>query len=188
MWLTGRLAPDFKTIADFRRLNGAAICAACAQFIVICRSIGLFTRPLAVIDGSRFKGVNARDRNFTRGKVRGRLDKLNEAMARYLTALDAADHQEAIDGRSSGAGRLRDKLARLQAQMQKVRTLQAAVEAAPDKQVSFTDPDSRLMVGRGRDGSLQPPPAQIPACATNAPGSSLGFWRQSGATAAGAIS
>jgi len=72
--------------------------------------------------------------------------------------------------------------------MQKVRTLQAAVEAAPDKQVSFTDPDSRLMVGRGRDGSLQPPPAQIPACATNAPGSSLGFWRQSGATAAGAIS
>ena len=150
MWLIGRLAPDFKTIADFRRLNGPAICAACAQFIVICRSIGLFTRPLAVIDGSRFKGVNARDRNFTRGKVRGRLDKLNEAMARYLTALDAADHQEAIDGRSSGAGRLRDKLARLQAQMQKVRTLQAAVEAAPDKQVSFTDPDSRLMVVRDR--------------------------------------
>src|SRR4029434_10482444 len=51
MWLTGRLAPDFKTIADFRRLNGAAICAACAQFIVICRNIGLFTRPLAAIDG-----------------------------------------------------------------------------------------------------------------------------------------
>src|SRR5690349_3040322 len=83
MWLTGRLAPDFKTIADFRRLNGPAICAACAQFIVICRSIGLFTRPLAVIDGSRFKGVNARDRNFTRSKVRGRLDQLNEVMARY---------------------------------------------------------------------------------------------------------
>ena len=77
MWLTGRLAPDFKTIADFRRNNGAAICAACAQFIVICRDIGLFTRPLAVIDGSKFKGVNARDKNFTRGKVRTRLAKLN---------------------------------------------------------------------------------------------------------------
>jgi transposase len=84
MWLTGRLAPDHKTIADFRRRNGAAICAACAQFIVICRNIGLFTRPLATIDGSKFKGVNARDKNFTRGKVRTRLDKLNEIIARYL--------------------------------------------------------------------------------------------------------
>jgi transposase len=65
MWLTGRLAPDFKTIADFRRDNGAAICAACTQFIVICREIGLFQRALAVVDGSKFKGVNARDRNFT---------------------------------------------------------------------------------------------------------------------------
>ena len=74
MWLTGRLAPDHKTIADFRRLNGAAICAACAQFIVICGQIGLFTRPLAAIDGSKFKGVNARDKNFTRGKVRRRLE------------------------------------------------------------------------------------------------------------------
>src|SRR6202008_3234829 len=93
MWLTGRLAPDFKTIADFRRDNGSAICAACAQFIVICRQIGLFTRPLAAIDGSKFKGVNARDKNFTRGKVRTRIEKLNETIARYLTALDAADRQ-----------------------------------------------------------------------------------------------
>jgi transposase len=96
MWLTGRLAPDFKTIADFRRDNGPAICAACAQFIVICRNIGLFTRPLAAIDGSKFKGVNARDKNFTRGKVRTRLAKLNETIAHYLTALDAADRQESM--------------------------------------------------------------------------------------------
>ena len=100
MWLTGRLAPDFKTIADFRRNNGAAICAACAQFIVICRDIGLFTRPLAAIDGSKFKGVNARDKNFTRGKVRTRLAKLNETIAHYLTALDAADRQESMGGGS----------------------------------------------------------------------------------------
>lgn len=94
--------------------------------------------------------MNARDKNFTRGKVRGRLDKLNEATARYLTALDAADRQEAMDGISSGSGKLRDKLARLQAQMQKLKVLEAAVEAAPDSQVSFTDPDSRLMVVRNR--------------------------------------
>jgi hypothetical protein len=145
MWLTGRLAPDFKTIADFRRNNGAAICAACAQFIVICRDIGLFTRPLAVIDGSKFKGVNARDKNFTRGKVRTRLAKLNETIAHYLTALDAADRQESM-GAEAGSKRLRDKLVRLRAQMQKLKALESAVEAAPDKQVSLTDPDTRLMV------------------------------------------
>jgi transposase len=145
MWLTGRLAPDHKTIAEFRRRNGAAICAACAQFIVICRDIGLFTRPLAAIDGSKFKGVNARDKNFTRGKVKTRLEKLNETIARYLTALDAADRQESMDV-PSGSQRLRDKLVLLKAQMQKLKALEAAVEASPDKQVSLTDPDTRLMV------------------------------------------
>jgi transposase len=145
MWLTGRLAPDFKTIADFRRDNGPAICAACAQFIVICRNLGLFTRPVAAIDGSKFKGVNARDKNFTRGKVKTRLAHLNETIARYLTALDAADRQESM-GVEAGSKRLREKLVRLKAQMQKLKALEAAVDAAPDKQVSLTDPDTRLMV------------------------------------------
>jgi transposase len=145
MWLTGRLAPDHKTIAEFRRRNGAAICAACAQFIVICRKIGLFTRPLAAIDGSKFKGVNARDKNFTRGKVRTRLEKLNETIARYLTELDAADRQESMEI-PSGSQRLRNKLVQLNAQMQKLKALEAAVDASPDKQVSLTDPDTRLMV------------------------------------------
>lgn len=145
MWLTGRLAPDFKTIADFRRDNGAAICAACAQFIVICRGIGLFTRPLAAIDGSKFKGVNARDRNFTRGKIKTRLAKLNETIAHYLTALDAADRQERM-GADSGSQRLREKLIKLRAQMQKLKTLEAAVDASSDSQISLTDPDTRLMV------------------------------------------
>src|SRR5687767_1110888 len=130
MWLTGRLAPDFKTIADFRRDNGLAICAA-------CRDLGLFTRPLAAIDGSKFKGVNARDKNFTRSKVRTRLARLEESAAQYLTALDAADRQESMDGSgSSGSGKLRDKLIRLKAQMQKLKALEAAIEASPDKQVS----------------------------------------------------
>src|SRR5262245_60072047 len=145
MWLTGRLAPDFKTIADFRRDNAAAICAACAQFIVICRDIGLFTRPLAAIDGSKFKGVNARDRNFTRGKIKTRLAKLNETIAHYLTALDAADRQERL-GAQAGSQRLREKLVKLRAQMQKLKALEAAVDASPDGQVSLTDADTRLMV------------------------------------------
>lgn len=116
MWLTGRLAPDFKTIADFRRDNGAAICAACGQFIAICRKIGMFTRPMAVVDGRRFKGVNARDKNFTRGKVKSRIEQVEDAMARYLRELDAADRHERMGFASDGA-RLRDKLAKLEAQM-----------------------------------------------------------------------
>lgn len=137
MWLTGRLAPDFKTIADFRRDNGPAICAACAQFIVICRDLGLFGRPLAAIDGSKFEGVNARDKNFTRSKIRTCLAKLEESTAQYLTVLDPADRQESMDGSvSSGSGKLRDKLTRLMAQMQKLKALEAAIEGSPDKQVS----------------------------------------------------
>jgi transposase len=145
MWLTGRLAPDFKTVADFRRDNGAAIIAACAQFIVICRQIGLLQRPLAVVDGSKFKGVNARRKNFTRGKVKRRLGRLNEAIAGYLTSLDAADREENLN-RAASCERLRGKLALLEAQVQRLKEMEAAVEAAPDHQVSLTDPDTRLMV------------------------------------------
>jgi hypothetical protein len=110
-------------------------------------ALGLFTRPLAAIDGSKFKGVNARDKNFTRSKVRTRLAKLEERAAQYLTALDAADRQENMEGIGpSGSGKLRDKLTRLKMQMQKLKALEAAIEASPDKQVSLTDPDTRLMV------------------------------------------
>ena len=69
MWLTGRLAPDFKTIADFRKDNGPSIHAACSQFIELCRDLGLFVRDAIAIDGAKFKGVNARDKNFTKGKL-----------------------------------------------------------------------------------------------------------------------
>lgn len=156
MWLTERLAPDHKTIADFRRDNGAAICAACAQFIVICRQIGLFQRALAVVDGSKFKGVNARDKNFTRGKVKKRLGRLNDAIAGYLASLDAADREENLN-RTESCARLHGKLALLQAQLQKLKAMEAAVEAAPDHQVSLSDPDTRLMVRRpaGRGSRLQ---------------------------------
>jgi transposase len=145
MWLTGRLAPDFKTIADFRRDNGAAICAACGNFIAICRKIGMFTRPIAVVDGSRFKGVNARDKNFTRGKVKSRIGQVEEAIARYLRELDAADRHERMGFASDGA-RLRDKLTKLEAQMAMLKAMEAKVAEAEDHQVSLTDPDTRSMV------------------------------------------
>lgn len=145
MWLTGQLTPDFKTIADFRRDNGAGIVAACAKFVVICRELGLLNRTLAVIDGSKFKGVNSRDRNYTHGKVKARLSQVEDAIARYLQALDAADRQEQF-GKSSEGDRLREKLALLEAQMRKLKEMEQAVEDAPDHQVSLTDPDTRSMV------------------------------------------
>jgi hypothetical protein len=99
MWLIGRLTPDFKTIADFRRDNGAAIRAACARLLVLCRQFNLFTRAVVAIDGSKFKAVNNRDKNFTVAKVAKRIEQ---------------------------------------------------VEAAPDKQVSLTDPDARSMATSGK--------------------------------------
>src|SRR5690348_17653222 len=87
MWLTGRLMPDFKTIADFRRDNGPAIRAACAQFVVLCRQLNLFTRAVVAIDGSKFKAVNNRDKNFTVAKVAKRIEQVEAGIARYLAAL-----------------------------------------------------------------------------------------------------
>ncbi|GAU85921.1 mobile element protein [Bosea sp. BIWAKO-01] len=94
MWLTGKLAPDFKTIADFRRDNGAAIRAACAQFVVLCRQLGLLAGGTVAVDGSRFKAVNTRDKNFTPGAIRRRMEQVEASIARYLSLLDTADRQE----------------------------------------------------------------------------------------------
>ncbi len=91
MWLTGLLAPDFKTIADFRKDNGPAIRAACARFIGLCRDLGLFAGAVAAIDGAKFKAVNARDRNFTKGKLKRRVGQVEQSIERYLQLQDAAD-------------------------------------------------------------------------------------------------
>ena len=97
MWLTGRLAPDFKTIADFRRDNGAAIRAVCRQFMELCRELKLFTQAIVAIDGSKFKAVNSRDRNFTPNKVKRRQAQIEESIQRYLEALDSADRAEPVE-------------------------------------------------------------------------------------------
>ena len=96
MWLTGRLMPDFKTIADFRRDNGPAIRAACAQFVELCRRLSLFTQAVVAIDGSKFKAVNNRDKNFTVAKVAKRIEQTEASITRYLAALDRADRQAVL--------------------------------------------------------------------------------------------
>lgn len=144
MWLTGRLAPDFKTIADFRRQNANAIRAVCAQFIVICGQLGLFSQAVAAIDGAKFKAVNSRDRNFTRGKLKRRVEQVEASIDRYLHSLEAADLQDGKHAEAK-ATRLRDKIAAMKAKLVELRQLETAVHEAPDLQISLTDPDARAM-------------------------------------------
>ncbi len=149
MWLTGRLAPDFKTIADFRRDNGMAIRAVCSQFVMLCRQLGLFTRAVVAIDGSKFKAVNNRDKNYTVAKVIGRMEQVNASIARYLRALDQADREESDIG-AAKSGRLKEKIAGLRRQMQALKVMEQTVQEAPDQQVSLTDPDARSMATSGK--------------------------------------
>ncbi len=149
MWLTGRLMPDFKTIADFRRDNGPAIRAACAQFVVLCRQFNLFTRAVVAIDGSKFKAANNRDKNFTVTKVAKRVEQVEASIARYLAALDRADRQDG-DVAEAKTARLKDKIDGLRRQMQSLKEMGKQVETSPDKQVSQTDPDARSMATSGK--------------------------------------
>jgi transposase len=149
MWLTGRLMPDFKTIADFRKDNGAAIRAACRQFVVLCRQLNLFTEAVVVIDGSKFKAVNNRDKNFTPYKVQRRMEQIGASIDRYMAAMDATDRQEGEVAQAKSA-RLKDKIASLKQQMQQFLEMQRAVQAASDQQISLTDPDARSMATSGK--------------------------------------
>ena len=149
MWLTGRLAPDFKTIADFRKDNGPAIRATCRRFVEMCRRLNLFAHAVAAIDGSKFKAVNARDKNFTRAKLKKRMEQVEASIERYLSALETADRQEGELAEAKSA-RLKDKIASLRNQMRKFKALEVAVDAAPDKQISLTDPDARSMATSGK--------------------------------------
>ena len=149
MWLTGRLAPDFKTIADFRRDNGKAIRNVCREFIVLCRRLNLFSEAMVAIDGSKFKAVNNRDKNFTANKLKKRMAQLEESISRYLAELDRADREPTLvtEGRVS---RLKEKVATVKAHMEQLKQIGQQLQAAPDGQVSLTDPDARSMATSGR--------------------------------------
>ena len=149
MWLTGRLAPDFKTIADFRRNNGEAIRLVCREFVMLCRKLKLFADAFVAIDGSKFKAVNNRDRNFTKAKMKRRLQQIDESIERYLGQIASADRQEAAVAEPK-TQRLEDKIKALKQEMARLKKLEVRMLAAPDEQISLTDPDARSMATSGR--------------------------------------
>jgi len=154
MWLTGRLTPDHKTIADFRKDNGPAIRKVCARFVALCRELGLLTNASVAIDGSKFKAVNTRDKNFTRAKMERRLAQIEESVARYLSQLDTADLQEPSEALAVRTGHLKEKLAKLASESQRLKAIEKEMLASPDQQISLTDPDSRSMATSGRGSSI----------------------------------
>ena len=154
MWLLGRLVPDHKTVADFRKDNGPAIRKVCARFVELCREMGLLATASVAIDGSKFKAVNNRDKNFTRAKVERRRAQLEESVARYLSQLDTADRQEPSEALAAKTTHLKEKLAKLKEEMERLKLLEAQMLAAPDQQISLTDPDSRSMATSGRGSGV----------------------------------
>src|SRR6516165_8949214 len=148
MWLTGCLAPDFKTIADFRKDNGPAIRKVCREFIVVCGRAGLLTATAVAIDGSKFKAVNSRDRNFTEAKVAKRLEQIEASIERYLSLLEIADRQpEAPELKRT---HLKNKIGRLKQEIERMKAVGAGLAEAEDTQISLTDPDARSMQGTGK--------------------------------------
>src|SRR4030081_145203 len=154
MWLLGRLAPDHKTIADFRKDNGVALRKVCARFVELCREMGLLATASVAIDGSKFKAMNNRDENFTRAKVERRRAQLEESVARYLSQLDTADRQEPSETLALKTTRLKEKLAKLESEMQRLAAIEKQMLASPDQQISLTDPDSRSMATSGRGSGV----------------------------------
>ena len=154
MWLTGRLAPDFKTIADFRHDNGIGIRNVCRRFVELCRELKLFSQAVVAVDGSKFKAVNARDRNFTPGKVQKRQEQIEESIKRYLDALDTADRTQAPAEFQAKAEHLQDKLRTMREQMRRMQGIEQQLKHEPDGQLSLTDPDARSMATSGRGSGI----------------------------------
>jgi transposase len=154
LWLLGRLAPDHKTIADFRKDNGPGLRQVCARFVELCRELGLLATASVAIDGSKFKAVNNRDRNFTKGKVERRRAQLEQSVARYLAQLDTADRQEPTEALAAKTAHLKEKLVKLDSEMQRLEAYEKQMLASPDQQISLTDPDSRSMATSGRGSGV----------------------------------
>ena len=147
MWLLGKLSPDFKTIADFRRDNLKALKQVCREFTLLCRKLQLFGGDLVAIDGSKFKAVNGRRRNFSEHRLQKAIHVLNEQINSYLKGLDAADANDPEDDHPPpSAADLQAKIATLQERKQKYEALHADLKAKGAKQVSLTDKDARAMI------------------------------------------
>ena len=154
MWLLGRLVPDHKTIADFRRENGSPIRKTCAQFVELCRQIGTLKGDCVAIDGSKFKAVNNRDKNFTKGKIASRLAHLEADVERYITEMACIDRQETGEARLEKVTHLAHRYGRLKQEIEKLKAMDKALADAPDGQISLTDPDARAMATSARNSGL----------------------------------
>jgi len=153
MWLMGRLAPDFKTIADFRKNNGEAIRLVCREFVMLCRKLNLFSDAFVAIDGSKFKAVNNRNRNFSKAKIKKRLEQIDDSIARYLGDIASADRRD-TEASNSKADRLEYKIAALKEEIQALKKLEVRMLATPDQQISLTDPDARVMSTAARSKAI----------------------------------
>ena len=151
MWLTGRLAPDFKTIADFRRDNGKGIRNVCRRFVMLCRELKLFTEAVVAIDGSKFKAVNNRDRNYTNVKIDRFQEHIEQSIQRYLDALETADRTQSTELHAK-TERVHEKIRKLRQRMQQLEQIRERLKSEPDGQLSTTDPDARAMA-TSRPGS-----------------------------------
>ena len=149
MWLLNRLTPDHKTIANFRKDQGRAIRGVCREFVLLCRRLNLFGDAIVAIDGSKFKAVNNRDKNFTDRKLEARIQQLEESIGRYLIELDRADRDPALVPEAR-VDQLKEKLVTVKAQMQRLNDIGEQMKSAPDGQISLTDPDARSMATSGR--------------------------------------
>lgn len=154
MWLTGRLAPDFKTIADFRHDNGGAIRNVCRRFVMLCRELKLFSEGAVAIDSSKFKAVNSRDRNFTPAKIDKRKQQIEESVERYLAALDTADRTLPLMEFGPRYAQLQDKLKTLRREMRRMDEMKERVRSEPDQQLSLTDADARSMMSQAKGTGL----------------------------------
>ena len=144
MWLLGKLTPDFKTIADFRRDNGKPIRGVYREFTQVCRGLGLYGGELVAIDGSKFKAVNSRARNFTEEKLKRLNERADKKIEQYLKALDEADEQEQ-DSEKPTAEELEEKIEWLTRRKEFYAELEEQMEESGESQVSLTDPDARSM-------------------------------------------
>jgi hypothetical protein len=150
MWLTGRLVPDHTSIADFRRQNGPAIRKTCAKFVELCRRIGVLKGAVVAVDGSKFKAVNNRDRNFTKGKIARRLAHLEAEVERYVEEADRIDRQETGAARAERAAHPSGRFHRVRHEIERLMAIDKALVDAPDGRTSRTDPDARAMATRAR--------------------------------------
>jgi len=152
IWLLRRLAPDFKTIADFRRDNRTSFRQVFREFTMLCRELDLFGRELIAVDGTRIKAVNSRERNFTQAKLKREMAASDERLTRYLQALDAADKDDDDEAGGGSVARLQEKIAAIRDRRTRLTAHSEALAKSGEEQISLTDPDARAMHASSRIG------------------------------------